>query len=47
VSAGAAIAQAAYGLVRRTATQLLAEGRYEGMFEASVAYGELNALLSR
>jgi 2-methylisocitrate lyase-like PEP mutase family enzyme len=47
VSAGAAIAQAAYGIVRREATRLLTEGRYEGMFEAPVTYGELNGLMAR
>ena len=46
VSAGSAIAQAAYGIVRGAATQLLTEGRYDAMFETSVGYAELNALLS-
>ncbi len=46
VSAGAAIAQASYGLARRAATQLLAEGRYEAMFDGAVAYPEMNALFA-
>ncbi len=46
VSAGAAIAQAAHGLVRREATRLLAEGRYDGMFETVVSYPEMNGLLA-
>ena len=44
VSAGSAIAQAAHAITRRAASQLLADGRYDAMFETSVAYGELNAL---
>jgi 2-methylisocitrate lyase-like PEP mutase family enzyme len=44
VSAGAAIASAVFGLVRRAATQFLNEGRYEAMFENPVDYGEMNAL---
>jgi len=47
VSAGAAIALAAYGVAQRAATQLLGEGRYDAMFETPAAYGELNALLTR
>jgi len=47
VSAGAAIAGAAYGTAQRAARQLLDEGRYEAMFETAVGYGELNGLLSR
>ena len=44
VSAGAAIAQAAHGLTRRLAAQLLADGGYGAMFEGAAAYPELNAL---
>jgi 2-methylisocitrate lyase-like PEP mutase family enzyme len=47
VSAGAAIAQAVYGLVRREATRMLNVGRYEGMFETVVTYPEMNGLLAR
>ncbi len=45
-SAGAAIAQAAYGLARRAATRLLDQGDYGAMFEAPVTYGEMNGLLA-
>lgn len=44
LSAGSAIAQAAHAVTRRAATRLLNDGRYDALFEASVAYGELNAL---
>ena len=44
VSAGSAIAQAAYAITQRAATQLLAEGRYDAMLESSVPYAHLNAL---
>jgi 2-methylisocitrate lyase-like PEP mutase family enzyme len=44
VSAGSAIAQLALGSARRAAAQLLRDGRYDAMLEASVPYGELNAL---
>jgi 2-methylisocitrate lyase-like PEP mutase family enzyme len=44
VSAGSAIAQAAHAATRRAASQLLTDGRYDTMFEASVAYGDLQAL---
>jgi 2-methylisocitrate lyase-like PEP mutase family enzyme len=44
VSAGGAIAQANHGLTRRAATQMLTEGRYDGMLGESVPYPELNAL---
>jgi 2-methylisocitrate lyase-like PEP mutase family enzyme len=47
VSAGSAIAQAAYGVAARAAKQLLDEGRYDAMFENSAAYGEMNELLAR
>jgi len=46
VSAGSAIAQAAYAVGRRAAHQLLTEGRYDAMFETTASYGELNALYS-
>jgi 2-methylisocitrate lyase-like PEP mutase family enzyme len=46
VSIGAAIALAAYGLVRRAAVELLTEGTYGGM-AGGVDYAELNALLDR
>ena len=46
VSAGAAIAQAAHGLTRRLATQLLEAGTYEALFEAPATYAELNALFA-
>jgi 2-methylisocitrate lyase-like PEP mutase family enzyme len=46
VSAGAAIAQAAYGLARRAATRFLDDGRYDAMFETPITYGEMNALLA-
>ncbi|MEO6028233.1 MAG: isocitrate lyase/phosphoenolpyruvate mutase family protein [Candidatus Binatia bacterium] len=47
VSAGAAIAQAAHGLARKFATQLLADGGYGAIFEGAAAYGEMNALFRR
>ena len=46
VSAGAALAQAAYGIARRAATQFLTEGVYDAMFETTADYTELNALFS-
>jgi 2-methylisocitrate lyase-like PEP mutase family enzyme len=46
VSAGSAIAQAAYGIARRGATQFLGEGRYDAMFETTAAYADMNALFS-
>jgi 2-methylisocitrate lyase-like PEP mutase family enzyme len=45
VSAGAAIAQAAHGLTRRLATQLLS-GEAGSLFEGAATYGELNALFA-
>jgi 2-methylisocitrate lyase-like PEP mutase family enzyme len=47
VSAGSAIAQAAHGTTMRAATQLLADGRYDAMLEASPTYAELNGLFFR
>ena len=44
VSAGAAIAQAAYAIARRAATRFLTDGVYDAMFEATADYTELNAL---
>lgn len=44
LSAGSGIAQAAYGLARRAAAQLLEEGRYDTVLEPAIAYGEMNAL---
>lgn len=44
VSAGSAVAQAAYGVTQRAATQLLAAGRYDAMFETAAEYGRMNAL---
>lgn len=46
VSAGAAIAQAAYGLTRRAATRFLDQGGYDAMFETPITYGEMNGLLA-
>jgi 2-methylisocitrate lyase-like PEP mutase family enzyme len=43
VSAGSGIAQAAYGLVRRAAAQLLAGG-YDALLEPALGYGEVNGL---
>ena len=47
VSAGSAIAQAAHGITRRAAVQMLAEGRYDAMFETTTAYAELNGLFPK
>jgi 2-methylisocitrate lyase-like PEP mutase family enzyme len=47
VSAGSAIAQAAHGTTMRAAKQLLREGRYDTMLEASPTYAELNGLFFR
>ncbi len=44
VSAGAAIAQAAYGLTGRLASRLLTDGGFAAMFEGAAAYPEMNAL---
>jgi 2-methylisocitrate lyase-like PEP mutase family enzyme len=46
VSAGSAIAQAAYGTVRRATTQFLDEGRYDAMYESDIDYGQVNDLFS-
>ncbi|MEV6650769.1 isocitrate lyase/phosphoenolpyruvate mutase family protein [Streptomyces sp. NPDC051219] len=45
VSVGMAIAQAAYDLVRRSATELLNEGTYTS-FASGVDFGEINSLVS-
>jgi 2-methylisocitrate lyase-like PEP mutase family enzyme len=44
VSAGSAIAQAVYGVARRSAQQFLRDGRYDAMFENAATYGEMNEL---
>ena len=44
VSAGSGLAQAAYGVVRRAATQLLVDGRYDAIVELAAPFAELNAL---
>jgi len=46
VSAGSAIAQSAYGLAKRAATQLLKEGRYDLLQERTLTHPELNALFA-
>jgi 2-methylisocitrate lyase-like PEP mutase family enzyme len=46
VSAGAAIAQAAFGHTRTLTRQLLADERQTAVFEGAAAYGELNALFA-
>jgi 2-methylisocitrate lyase-like PEP mutase family enzyme len=46
LSAGSALAQAAYGAARRAATALLADGRYEAMMETARDYPVLNALFA-
>ncbi|SCF40211.1 isocitrate lyase/PEP mutase family protein [Micromonospora mirobrigensis] len=45
VSLGSALAEAAYGLVRRAATEALGAGSYASLAGA-IDYGELNALLA-
>jgi 2-methylisocitrate lyase-like PEP mutase family enzyme len=47
LSAGAAVAAAALGAVRRLATQFLRDGRSDALFEEPVPYAEMNALLAR
>ena len=46
VSAGAALARAAYGVARRAATLFLTEGVYDAMFETTADYAEMNALFA-
>ncbi|NUP52199.1 MAG: isocitrate lyase/phosphoenolpyruvate mutase family protein, partial [Catenulispora sp.] len=45
VSLGSAVAEAAYGLVRRAAVELATEGTYTSVAQA-IEYGELNKLMS-
>ena len=45
VSVGSAIAQAAYGVVRRVTRELLSTGGY-GELAGALDYGEVNALLA-
>ena len=47
LSAGSALASAAFGLVRRLAGTFLRDGRSDPLFEAPAPYGEMNALLAR
>ncbi|WP_330460830.1 isocitrate lyase/phosphoenolpyruvate mutase family protein [Streptomyces sp. NBC_00820] len=47
ISAGSAIAQAAHALVRRAARELLEEGTYGELADASFDHGALNRLLTR
>jgi 2-methylisocitrate lyase-like PEP mutase family enzyme len=47
LSAGSALASAALGAVRRLATAFLADGRSDPLFVEPVAYGAMNALLTR
>ena len=44
LSAGSAVAAAAFGAARLAAKQLLAEGRYKRLFAEPVTYPEMNAL---
>lgn len=46
VSLGSSVAQAAYGLVRRAAREVLAQGTYSALADHA-EYGELNALFGR
>jgi len=46
VSAGSAIAQSAYALVRRSASELLGDGRYTEMLARPADYAELNRLFA-
>jgi 2-methylisocitrate lyase-like PEP mutase family enzyme len=46
VSAGSAIAAAAYGATKRAAKQFLEQGIYGAMFDEAVGYGEMNQLLT-
>ena len=47
LGAGSALASAVLGAVRRLATAFLADGRSDPLFVEPVAYGAMNALLSR
>ena len=44
VSAGSAIAQAAYAVAKRATQQLLTDGRYDEMLASALGYGDLNTL---
>lgn len=44
VSAGAGIARAAYATARTSASQMLADGRYDAMLKSGADAGDLNAL---
>ena len=46
ISAGSAIAQAAYGLAARAASEMLTTGTYQSM-TAGLDYGQLNEMLNR
>jgi 2-methylisocitrate lyase-like PEP mutase family enzyme len=46
LSLGMALAQAAWGLVRRSCQDLLVRGEYGALFEGAVAYDEMNALFA-
>jgi len=47
LTAGSALASAAYGRARQLAIQFLADGRSEPFAEGAIGYGEMNALFSR
>ena len=46
VSAGSALAQAAYGRAQRAARQLLEAERFDGLFEDGAAYADMNAMMT-
>jgi 2-methylisocitrate lyase-like PEP mutase family enzyme len=46
VSAGAGVCRAALGAAQRAIEQLLAEGRYDAMFEAAIAAPDMNGLFA-
>jgi 2-methylisocitrate lyase-like PEP mutase family enzyme len=45
ISLGSAIAQAAYGVAARAATELLASGTYDSVADG-IAYGTMNAAVT-
>jgi len=47
LSAGAALASAAFGRMRQLATQFLADGRSEPLGDGAISFSEMNALFSR
>ena len=47
VSVGSALTQGAYALVKRAATQVLKEGRYDVLLERTLTHRDLNALLAK